>query len=79
MPDNNAAAHWRQLAADKIAWAEYQESRGEYSEVSRLNAKLYEDTARAIELTEEHGEPYCACHLRPMREMREIDARVKRA
>lgn len=65
----NAQEHWRALAEEKRQWAAYQASRGEYNLVTLRKAQRYDDAATALALGEQHGESYCVCHLRPMREM----------
>lgn len=61
---------WRNLAQEQRDWAAYLASRGEHTGVALIKAKLYDDTATSIDLEDEHGEPYCACHLKPLRVMR---------
>lgn len=63
-----AAAHWAKLAEkEEKALAE-----GITDPVAgAYRAMTYRNCARACELTEEKGEPYCACHLIPSRVCRE--------
>ena len=70
--------HWRALAQEKRNWAAYLESRGEHGGVQRNQADTYDRTAQSLDLGEQHGEPFCTCHLKPMREMREQDAQRRR-
>lgn len=59
--------HWRKLSEEQLMWAEYHEKRGEFSGTHRYRAQLFENTAKSMELSREHGEHYCACHLKPDR------------
>lgn len=61
--------HWRKLAQEQRDRATYLEGRGEYGGVHRTRAALYDRTVDAIDLSRQHGEPYCACHLQPLRKM----------
>ncbi len=65
IPDDTQEAinHWRALSKERLEWADYQDSRGEHSKVTRLNAKTYENTARSMELAHEFGYAFCVCHL----------------
>jgi hypothetical protein len=63
-----AQEHWRKLAQEKRDWANYLEGRGEYGGVQRTQADTYDRTAEALDLGEKHGEPFCVCHLKPLRE-----------
>lgn len=69
-----AIAHWRQLARDLRDWAVYEASRGEYTGVTHAKADQCDAAAKSLELEQDHGEPYCCCHLQPMRVMRQMDA-----
>ncbi len=75
MTTQESIDQWRRLAASRSYLASQARKAGEYSGVHEAQAKLYENVARSFELGREHGEPYCCCHLRPVRVMRELDAR----
>jgi len=65
---------WRTLAQAHRDRAAYQASRGEYAGVSHAKADACEAAAKSLDLEREHGEPYCSCHLKPMKLMQELDA-----
>lgn len=71
--------HWRTLAEEQRRWAVYLASRGEYPGVAHNKAALYDAAATSLDLEAQHGEPFCVCHLEPMRAMREQDAQRRRS
>lgn len=66
-PAELSARHWERLAEEAEGRAAYLEARGEYGGVQRTQAANYRASAKATRLSAEHGEPYCSCHLEPMR------------
>lgn len=74
MTTQDSIDNWRRLSARESYLEDQDERAGQYSGVHRKRADLYERAARALELQRETGEPYCCCHLRPLREMQAEDA-----
>ncbi|MFA6094160.1 MAG: hypothetical protein WC986_14575, partial [Elusimicrobiota bacterium] len=60
---NPHAAEWRLLADQERKRPEWDHCY--LPALAERKAKLYEDTARAIELEEKTGVAHCACHLIP--------------
>ena len=60
-------AEWEALAQAEDRKAQYASSRGLYAGVYTTKAATYRKVVEALKLEAEHGEPYCACHLMPMR------------
>ena len=60
-----AIDHWRKLAADQLEQIKW--DRHCCVDAAKARAQTYENAARSIELSEYHGEPYCACCLIPIR------------
>jgi len=63
-----AITDWYRLAAHAREWQSYFDVGGGMpdagtAEVWRRKAAVYADTARALRLELETGEPHCACHL----------------
>lgn len=67
----DAIAHWYKLAdAEEWMAAHYTAIGLPFGSVDAYHARArtYRETARALRLELETGEPYCSCHLRPKSE-----------
>lgn len=60
-----SAAHWRKLADAETRDADDLQARGLYAQVQRNKAKMFNDTARSIELEIETGKAHCTVCLGP--------------
>jgi hypothetical protein len=75
-----AIADWYRLAAHAEEWASYYAPTGGMPDAGTAanwtrKAKVYRDTARALRLELETGEPHCACHLKTEAERQYWDVR----
>jgi hypothetical protein len=64
------AQHWLRLAEVERERARHLVQLGSptgYTGAYELRAKLYEQTARALELERDTGIPHCSCCLKPRR------------
>ena len=60
-------AEWEKLAQAEDRKAQEATAKGLYAGVYLAKAETYRRCAESLRLEAEHGEPYCVCHLIPMR------------
>ncbi len=63
---DNSIRHWRELAAQQQRLAKIERDRGSSDAPQQSRAKMFEATAKALELQRDTGILHCSCCLKPM-------------